>query len=67
MKGYRTIIWNILQIVGGLTAVLIFFDWDSLGLEAREVAFIILGLKILDNLVNTYLRMITDTKVGRKQ
>ncbi len=69
MKGWRTIIYNAISGIAGtgLLAVLLMTDWEILGFSAQTAGWLVLGLKVLDNVVNFYLRTITTTPVGKKR
>jgi len=66
MKGWRTLTYQILTIVGTVVAALLTVEWAGLGLQADRVIWVIAGLKIADSLVNVALRLMTTSPVGKK-
>jgi small basic protein len=64
MKGYRTILFNMVSGLVGIAAILMVTDFETLGFTAQQAATAALGLKIFDNVANLLLRAITTGPVG---
>jgi small basic protein len=68
MKGWRTIVYNAVSGVAGtgVIAVLLVTDFEVLGFSAQTAGWLALGIKVIDNLANAYLRSITTTPMGKR-
>jgi len=66
MKGYRTAIYNLLSMMLGVIGILLITDLSALGISGTTAAWIVLGLKVADNIINLILRLYTDTAIGEK-
>lgn len=68
LKGWRTILYNgaFGNTVNGLIAILLATDFEVLGFSTKSAAWVILVLKVLDNIVNVWLRSVTTTPMGEK-
>ena len=68
MKGYRTLIYNVVSAIAG-SGLLLFlagFDWEGAGLSPQWAVVIGGVAVILDKLVNIGLRLATTTPVGKQ-
>jgi len=66
MKGYRTLIVNILTGIATAIAGIVLHLGD-LGLEPETVAWLSISAVMLLAIVNTVLRIITNTAVGKSE
>lgn len=67
MKGYRTAVYNLLSMILGLVGILLITDLSALGITGTTAAWLVLGLKVADNVINLVLRFYTDTAIGEKE
>ena len=64
MKGYRTVLVNLLQ--GGILTVFLTMDWQAAGLSEQHATWILGALGVGNVIANVWLRAITTTPIGRK-
>lgn len=64
MKGWRTIIFNVLVVVATIAGALIWIDWYGLGLSARATILAVIVVNLASSGANIVLRSITNTPVG---
>jgi small basic protein len=66
MKGWRTVIFNLLFVLVTVAGIILQY-LGNLGLEDRTAALIGMSLTIFNALANLYLRSITTTPVGKSK
>ena len=68
MKGYRTVVFNVVSgMVGvGLFTILMGVDYEMLGVSSQTAVIILVVLKVVDNAANVWLRTVTNTAIGQK-
>lgn len=68
MKGYRTIAYNTIKatVDSGIFVTLLAVDWHAAGFGPKAAIWIALGLSLIDKAANIYLRLITNTAVGKR-
>ncbi|WP_439137535.1 hypothetical protein [Roseicyclus sp.] len=64
LKGYRTLIFNGLSMIVLIAGVLVEYV-GQIGLTPEQATFALIGLTLVNQLGNFWLRLITDTPVGR--
>lgn len=65
LKGYRTIVVSVLKFV--LAVIVIALQYlDMLGLDNQTFAMSMIGFKVAELGIETYLRSVTTTPLGKK-
>jgi hypothetical protein len=67
MKGWRTVGYNILSTVVVVTGVAVTVNVADLGVTGDAAAWAVAGIKIADAVANLWLRLITNTAVGKAE
>lgn len=64
LKGYRTLTFNILSMIVLVAGILAEYV-GQLGLTPQQATLALIGLTLVNQVGNFWLRLITDTPVGR--